>query len=45
MNVEEAKLQLDLLEHDFYMFINSEDHKVTLIYLREDGNYGVMKVK
>ena len=45
MNVEEAMLQLELLEHDFYMFINSEDHKVTLIYLREDGNYGLMKVK
>ena len=45
MNVEEAKVQLELLEHDFYMFINSEDHKVTLIYLREDGNYGLMKVK
>ena len=45
INVEEAKVQLELLEHDFYMFINSEDHKVTLIYLREDGNYGLMKVK
>jgi putative sigma-54 modulation protein len=45
MSIEEAKLQLDLLAHDFYMFINSEDHKVTLIYLRGDGNYGVMKVR
>ncbi len=45
MTVEEAMVQLELLEHDFYMFINEEDHKVTLIYLREDGNYGTMKVK
>ena len=45
MSVDEAMLQLELLEHDFYMFINEEDHKVTLIYLREDGNYGTMRVK
>ena len=45
MSVDEAMLQLELLEHDFYMFINEEDHKVTLIYLRDDGNYGTMRVK
>ncbi len=45
MSVDEAMLQLDLLGHDFYMFINQDDHKVTIIYLREDGDYATMRVK
>ena len=43
MTVEEAIIQLELLGHDFYMFINEEDHKPTTIYLRNDGNYAVIR--
>ena len=45
MSVEEAITQLELLDHDFYMFINEEDHKPTTIYLRNDGNYAVIRSK
>ncbi len=45
MDPEEAMLQAELLGHDFYMFINSVDHKVSIVYLRDDGDYGIMRAK
>ena len=45
MSVDEAITQLELLDHDFFMFINEENHKPTTLYLRNDGNYAVIKSK
>lgn len=44
MSIDEAILQLELLGHDFYMFINEEDHKVSTVYLRNDGDYAIIRV-
>lgn len=41
MSDEEAKLQLELLNHDFYMYFNLEGAP-TVIYKRKDGNYGLI---
>lgn len=41
MSDEEAKLQLELLNHDFYMYFNL-DGIATVIYKRKDGNYGLI---
>lgn len=43
MNPEEACKHMDLLEHDFYMFINAETGKVSTLYHRRDGNYGLIE--
>ncbi|MFA6594875.1 MAG: sigma 54 modulation/S30EA ribosomal C-terminal domain-containing protein, partial [Bacilli bacterium] len=45
MSVDEAVLQMELLGHDFYLFLNEDNHKVTLIYQRNDGNYATIEVK
>lgn len=45
MSVDEAITQLELLDHDFFMFISEADHKPTTIYLRNDGNYAIIKSK
>ena len=45
MSIEEAITQMELLDHDFYMFVNEDNHKVTLVYLREDGGYGTIEQK
>lgn len=45
MSVDEAILQLEMLDHDFYLFISEETHKPTLVYLRKDGNYGTIEIK
>ena len=43
MTAEEAVLQMNLLEHDFYAFKNSDnDDKFAVVYRRKDGNYGLI---
>ena len=41
-SVEEAILQMNMLGHKFYMFRNSSDGSVALVYSREDGGYGLI---
>ena len=41
-SVEEAILQMNLLGHTFYMFRNSADGTVALVYSRDDGGYGLI---
>lgn len=43
MSVEEAVMQMDLLDHDFYVFSNSETEEVNVVYRRKDGNYGLIE--
>lgn len=43
MDVEEAILQMDLLGHNFYVFINAETEKVNVVYARKDGKYGLIE--
>ena len=42
MNEEEAIEQMELLGHDFFLFLNAETHLLNVAYLREDGNYGIL---
>lgn len=42
MTPEEACLQLDMIGHDFYMFLNAETNTVSTAYKREDGRYGII---
>ena len=41
-SVEEAILQMNMLGHQFYLFNNSEDDKVSVVYRRKDGGYGLL---
>lgn len=43
MDVEEAILQMNLLGHEFFMFYNSENKQVNVVYKRKDGNYGLIE--
>lgn len=42
MTVDEAILQMDLLQHDFFVFLNVETDSVSVVYKRSDGDYGVL---
>lgn len=42
MSLDEAVLQMEMLDHSFFIFINEEDNKHTIVYKREDGNYAVI---
>lgn len=43
MSPEEATLQMDLLGHSFFVFINSDSDDVNVVYKRKDGNYGLIE--
>ena len=45
MSEEEAILQMELLGHSFFVFINSDTNKANVLYVRKDGNYGIIAVK
>jgi len=43
MTPEEAVLQMNLLEHDFYAFRNSQNEdKFAVVYRRKSGDYGII---
>jgi putative sigma-54 modulation protein len=42
MSVEEALEQLEMIDHDFYMFLNAETGEINVIYERNHGGYGVI---
>lgn len=43
MDSDEAILQMNLVGHDFYVFVNSETDQVNVVYRRKDGNYGLLE--
>ncbi len=45
MNEEEAILQMNLLDHAFYIFKDAETDKVSVLYRRQDGDYGIIETK
>ncbi len=42
MTPDDAVLQMDLLGHDFYFFTNAETGRAAVVYLRDDGNVGLI---
>jgi putative sigma-54 modulation protein len=42
MSEEDAIEQMELLGHDFFVFINEKTEQFNIAYLREDGNYGIL---
>ncbi|MBX6763645.1 MAG: ribosome-associated translation inhibitor RaiA [Rubrobacteraceae bacterium] len=43
MSPEEAALQMELLDHDFYVFTSAETGEINVVYRRRDGNYGLIE--
>lgn len=43
MSPEEAALQMEMLNHDFFVFLNGETQQVNVVYRRRDGNYGLIE--
>ncbi len=42
MSVDEAILQMNLLEHQFFVFRDAETSAPCVVYRRKDGNYGLI---
>ena len=43
MTVDEAIVQMELLTHSFYVFLNIESDTVNVVYKRDDNDYGVLE--
>lgn len=43
MTPEEACLQMDLIGHDFFVFVNADTEETNVVYRRKDGNYGLIE--
>jgi putative sigma-54 modulation protein len=43
MAPEEAALQMDLLDHAFFVFTNADTNEINVVYRRRDGNYGLIE--
>ena len=45
MSEEEAILQMNLLDHSFFVFEDVDTSKVSIIYKRKDNDYGLIETK
>ena len=43
MDEEEAIMQMELLEHDFFVFLHNESNAINVVYKRKDGQYGLIQ--
>lgn len=45
MSIEEAVLQMELIDHDFFIYDDVDEECTAVVYKRKDGNYGVIYSK
>jgi putative sigma-54 modulation protein len=45
MDEDEAILQMELLNHDFFVFNNIDEDCISVIYKRKEGNFGIINTK
>ena len=45
ISLEAARKQLDLIDHDFYVFRNQKNNVLQVIYKRNHGGYGLIQSK
>lgn len=45
MSIDEAITRMEGLGHPFFLYLDEEDNKVTVVYVREDGGYGIIQAE
>ena len=43
MSVEDAIIEMDLLGHNFFAFVNIDTERTNVLYLRKDGDLGLLE--
>ena len=43
MDAEEACVQMELLGHNFFMFLNADTNEVNVVYKRKGNSYGLIE--
>lgn len=45
MKIDEAVLRMEALGHDFFVYLDEEDDRISVVYNRRDGGYGVIQAE
>lgn len=43
ISIEEAALQLEMIDHSFFVFRNEDSNQIEVLYRRKDGKYGLLQ--
>lgn len=43
MSIDDAIEELELVGHNFYVFLNKTTNSINVLYVRHDGNYGLIE--
>ncbi len=43
LTVEEAILQMNMVGHEFFLFLNSTTNEINVVYKRKNGDYGLLE--
>ncbi len=45
MDIDEAIIRMQALGHDFFLYLDKEDDRISVVYNRRDGGYGVIQAE
>lgn len=45
MTLEEAITRMEALGHDFFLYLDKDDDRIAVVYIRKDGGYGVIEAE
>jgi len=45
MSVDEAIFRMEAIGHPFFLYLDEEDDKISVVYTREDGGYGIFQAE
>ncbi|MHB1652416.1 MAG: ribosome hibernation-promoting factor, HPF/YfiA family [Desulfitobacteriaceae bacterium] len=43
MSVDEAIMQMNLIGHNFFVFMDADTHRMSVVYRRKNGDYGLLE--
>ena len=45
MTVDEAVMRMEAIGHPFFLYLDDEDDRISVVYKREDGGYGIFQAE
>ena len=43
ITMEDAVIEMESIGHDFYLYLDTDDEKVSVVYKRQEGGYGLLQ--
>ncbi|MFA5687431.1 MAG: ribosome-associated translation inhibitor RaiA [Bacilli bacterium] len=45
MSIDEAITRMNALGHDFFIYLDEEDNRISVVYHRKDGGFGILQAE